>query len=129
MLFVYILATMLLLAWIIFPVLHKSPISTGDPLTKERIESAEAALKNLYGKGRHKIREEDFPNIESRLMLLLAKLCHSAGISPDQYLAKAERAPATRVAADNVSFCSQCGHGVTVDFSFCPQCGQQVKAA
>ena len=143
MLFLYILTTLLVLTWILVPLFKPKQAYSGDPLMEERIQSLESALKSLYENGRRGISDEDFPNIERRLLLSLAKLLHQAGITPDQAAQSSTPVqdkpnavrepgppkPQQKTPATATKYCGQCGHAIKTDFAFCPQCGCHLNAA
>jgi len=122
----YLIVTLLFLFWVIFPMVSAGAahVQTHDEVdNQERTQALLDSLGELYAK-REKIEESDFPNMERRLMLELAKLYHLAGISGDG----AAQAAAVGPPADS-EFCHRCGKGRDPQFKYCPSCGTGFQAA
>lgn len=113
------------LAWVVFPLLRQSRAGGGaamDELAREQADALLGSLGNLYQSQQEgQVSEEDFPNIERRLILELARIYHRQGIRPD--------ALAEQKQEKGKHQCGSCGTGLTVGFRFCPTCGAQQKMA
>jgi len=125
-----ILVAASLLLWVVAPLLRDGSDKRGgmDDLALERERALLSSLHDLYRERETgKVSEGDFPSIERRMLLELAKLYAAAKVDPAGGEAQAATAepPATAepVAESSSAFCTQCGAKQTADHRFCGQCG------
>lgn len=111
--YIIVLASLSLVFWIGFPLLKAEGNTANlDELTQERTRSLLDSLGALYAtKEAGKVEEDDFANIESRLMLELAKIYRDQGVDPKASIAK--------------GVCPSCHARIKNEFRFCPGCGAQ----
>ncbi len=106
----YVAGSIFVLFWIAAPLVgpRRRQRAGADALQDERIKALLLALKKLHN-GREQGSEDDNANIENRLILELARLYNSLGISPSQ--------------AGDDHGCGACGATVEKHFRHCPSCG------
>lgn len=107
--FAIVLSSCLVIAWVTQPMLRPASLH-GNDLEGERIQSLFGSLKKLQ-RDADKMAEDDFGNIERRIMLEIARVYHQTGV-------KAE--------VDGHA-CGHCGNPIRRKDKFCVECGQPVE--
>ncbi len=107
-LFILILITCLAIAWVGHPLVQRRAVQVGQGLDAERMHSLYRSLREL-GSGKKRMAEDDYSNIERRLILEIAKTYHAQGIDPDAV----------------EQSCLICGNGLEPSDEFCDQCGHK----
>ena len=126
LMFLTIVSCCALVAWSLFPLLRARRAGTVgalDELVREQTTSLLSSLDSLYAsREEEQVSEEDFVNIERRLILELARIYHKQGLKPQ--LLEGE-------AGDDGSLtCVACQASIKAEYRFCPECGAgQNKAA
>lgn len=113
--FLYCLATFMLIAWIATPLVFSAGADNGDQLLDERLQGLKKALRELrenIEKG--DVGKKDAANIERRLILEIAKIYQAMGIEPDNM---------------KDSSCRSCGKPLADNHVYCPACGSKTQAA
>ena len=127
--FAIIFLSLLLILWTVLPLLKALVVAGGerrDELAEERLHSLYQSLGSLYtSKERGAVAEDDFQNIERRLILEAAKILRALGVDPKGAAAEARQtAPSGKK-----RFCGHCGAKRKPEFQFCPICGKGYRAA
>ncbi len=115
LLFTYILVTLFIILWISFPLIKPGRTGQGgamDELALERTNSLLHSLKALYASQVDREDDDDFVNIENRLMLELAKIYRDQGLDPN-----------TAEGKQSAKRCFKCGANRKREYKFCAQCG------
>lgn len=116
----------ILMLWITFPVLSQQSgtAQTEDrAMLAERAESLQRSLKDLQdSRERGTLADDDYRNIENRMMVTLARAYDQLGIAPDK--AETDAKPASDEAS-----CNACGQSLTSQYKYCPACGEKSLAA
>ena len=122
--FVTIIFSLNLLAWALMPLLRARRAGAAgamDELVREQASSLLTSLDSLYqSKEEDQVSQEDFVNIERRLILELAKIYHRQGLNPEALDSDN---------SDEDLICPSCGAGIKADYQFCPECGAGLKVA
>jgi len=115
--FLPILISVLVITWVVMPFLLTRPHWSGQreaAMEDERVLSLLRSLKQLRQGQSRDIADDDYQQIENRLMLEIARIYKRRGIKPD-----------------HVGLCTQCGQQLKGDEPFCGQCGhpQETQAS
>ncbi|MCB1042595.1 MAG: zinc ribbon domain-containing protein [Acidobacteria bacterium] len=140
-LFIGVVITIVGLAWVIGPVLMPTMMRQSHDLEFERLGSLYQSLRHLH-KDKVKLAEDDFKNIERRLMLDIARNYEKMGVDPqgdqpclgcgnpirpsDKFCDSCGQTSAPRAAA-GVN-CPACEEPLSDLYKFCPHCGNKVEA-
>lgn len=123
-----IFLSLVLIFWVVFPLFRAvlAPSATQkDELAEERLHSIYKSLGALYAsKDADSVAEDDFHNIEHRLILEAAKILHSLGVDPTPSKKNGKKADPGKA-----RFCAKCGGKRQPEFQFCPMCGSGYRAA
>ncbi len=115
LLFAYILVTLSIILWISLPLIksgRNGKDGVMDELTMERSNALLHSLQSLYASQVDREDDDDFVNIENRLMLELAKIYRDQGIDPNAAEGK-----------KSAKRCYNCGANRKRDYKFCAHCG------
>ena len=119
LLFSVVLGAVLVLYWVALPLISRPSsqvISGAQALATGQAESILRSLKTLnVAHKQGKLADDDFNNMERRLMVQLARIYHQRGLVPS--------------VVNSAETCSSCGTPSKKDYCFCPRCGRQALAA
>ena len=123
-----IFVSLLLLWWICAPLFRQGELEIAQDreLAQERMLSLLKALKALEV-DKTRMTEEDVRNIETRLMLELARLYYQMGVVPDE--AASATLESGSAETPPPSYCAGCGKIRRAHHCFCPTCGFGFHAA